>query len=312
MYTRTRPIIFSLMPPTFPAFEPLTLQDRNTIEAATNAFLPYSDFNFTSLYSWNTAEAVAYSFHQGNLVIKFTDYLTGKQFYSFIGKQNVNETAEQLLLQSKKEGLDLCIKLLAQETADEINRDVFQVSEDPDNFDYILSVEQLKAFAGTKFLKHRNKVNKFTKAYQTETKLLDLADLSVQQNLQQLFLKWEEWKQLPAEETKNELKAVNRLFHLEPKEKMVAIGIFLQDELLGFSLSELLPDNYGMLHFEKATPAGFTGIYQYLKQETARVLASRGCQLLNCQQDLGIPGLRTHKMGLSPVAFLKKYRVSIS
>jgi len=298
------------MPATFPRFVPLDSAHRDQIETITKQFPPYSDFNFTSLYSWNTAEAAAFSTLQGNLIIRFNDYLTGEPFYSFLGQTDVNKTAEALLSLTEAEGRPIEIKLIPESTAKNVDTTQFLVTEDTDNFDYILSVDQLKALAGSQFVKHRNKVSKFTRTYQTDTRLLDLSDPAVQNNLEHLFIKWEEWKQLPPAETKNEFMAVSRLFDLKSKDNLITIGVFFQNELLGFAISELLPDGYGMLHFEKATPSGFTGVYQYLKQETARVLSDRDCQLLNCQQDLGLPGLRTHKMGLCPVAFLRKYRVT--
>ena len=45
-------------------------------------------------------------------------------------------------------------------------------------------------------------------------------------------------------------------------------------------------------------------------QESAKYLLERGVQMLNFEQDLGIPNLRQAKLGFRPHSFLKKYRVS--
>ena len=45
-------------------------------------------------------------------------------------------------------------------------------------------------------------------------------------------------------------------------------------------------------------------------QETARILSDAGCEYLNYQQDLGIPGLKRCKKDFLPHAYLRKYRVS--
>ena len=64
-----------------------------------------------------------------------------------------------------------------------------------------------------------------------------------------------------------------------------------------------------MGHFAKCD-AEFSGLSHYLYQATARAMSDRGGRYLNVQEDLGIAGLRTFKMLLRPVSFLKKYAVT--
>jgi len=299
------------MEPLFPHFESLRPEHRPLIEKITGRFPPYSDFNFTSLWSWDTRKQTRFSILNGNLVVRFSDYVTQEPFFSFLGDQMVNETAQALLDLAQQEGIHPQLKLLPKKTAERLDPERFHVVNDADNHDYILSVDLLRSYAGARFEKHRNKVNRFTRLHQTETNMLDLSDRLTQGPCEKLFLAWKDWKQLSPSETENELKAIRHFFRLVSMDHtFVAIGIFLRGELLGFSINELLENGYGMQHFEKAMPAQFTGIYQYLNQETARVLWENGCQFLNCQQDLGLAGLRANKMGMSPVAFFEKFRVT--
>ncbi|MEJ0042787.1 MAG: hypothetical protein WDM81_11525 [Rhizomicrobium sp.] len=55
------------------------------MERITRRFPPYSDFNFLNLYSWDAGERVRLSSLNGNLVIRFADYLTDEPFYMFLG-----------------------------------------------------------------------------------------------------------------------------------------------------------------------------------------------------------------------------------
>src|SRR4051812_16029246 len=100
------------MIPKFPDFKRLEISDRADVEAITKQFPPSSDFNFTSMWCWDTHGEIRLSQLNGNLIVKFTDYLTGEPFFSFVGTNKVNETAEKLLELSKKEALVQKLKLV--------------------------------------------------------------------------------------------------------------------------------------------------------------------------------------------------------
>ena len=93
------------MIPEFPQFKPIELSDKQEVEKITSQYPPYSDFNFVSMWSWDIKGEMRLSMLNGNLVVKFNDYITGEPFYSFLGKNKLNETAEILLNLSKEEKL---------------------------------------------------------------------------------------------------------------------------------------------------------------------------------------------------------------
>jgi hypothetical protein len=93
------------MIPQFPEFKKLELSDREEIEALTQRYPLYSDFEFTSLYAWDTKEKIQISYLHQNIAIQFTDYTSGDFFYTFIGNHEVNDTAQKLLELSKKKWL---------------------------------------------------------------------------------------------------------------------------------------------------------------------------------------------------------------
>ena len=73
------------MIPEFPQFKPLTLSDKEGIERITQKYPPYSDFNFMSMRSWDIKGKIKISKFNNNLVARFTDYLKGNPFFSFLG-----------------------------------------------------------------------------------------------------------------------------------------------------------------------------------------------------------------------------------
>ncbi len=104
------------MLPEFPNFKKLELTDKEDVEKITSKFPPYSDFNFISMWSWDTKGEMRISQLNNNFVVRFTDYLTGEPFYSFLGDNKVNETAEALLELSKKEKVMPKLQLLPEES----------------------------------------------------------------------------------------------------------------------------------------------------------------------------------------------------
>jgi len=110
-------------------------------------------------------------------------------------------------------------------------------------------------------------------------------------------------------ELEHEKAAMQRLLQISNYEHLVVIGIFEGQQMLAFSIDEILSDNYCIGHFWKADTK-CTGIYDVLLQEKSLHFKSLGCTLLNYEQDLGIEGLRKSKMDYRSVNFLKKYRIS--
>lgn len=295
------------MSPKFPNFKKIELSDRALIESFTENYPPYSDYNFTSLWCWNTKDKTEISEFDGNLVVRFTDYLTGKPFYSFLGPRPYKRTVQKLLQFIEGEGLPPVLRLLPEHCIRRLKRTALKVEEDPDNFDYILAIKELVTYQGRSWRGKRNFVNRFRKQYQSTTSEIDIADSRTRKSIQKLFLRWAEQKKLEAREVENESTALRRLLHAAQSSSFVAIGVFISDRLIGFSVNEVVAQSYAVLHFEKADVNSFVGVYPYVMQETARELAARGCRYLNYEQDLGLPGLRKAKESYHPCHLLKKY-----
>jgi hypothetical protein len=297
------------MLPEFPKFKKLEWKDKIEIENFTLKFPPYSDFNFISLWSWNINDQIRLSQLNKNLVIQFSDYQNGEPFYSFIGVNNVDDTASKLLQLAESEGIGKELRLLSQETIRLIDCKKFITKEDYNNFDYILSVDRLENYRGTKLASKRNYARRFFKKYgsQAEIKRLNLHDLGIQRCVIDLFHAWVLMKGYSWGEAQNEISALSRFFDISDFSTIIPIGIFVSGNLVAFWFHEVLKNEFVMSHFEKASYALYDGIYPYLVQETAHFLSSEGIKFINFEQDLGIPGLREGKSDYFPLGYLKKY-----
>jgi hypothetical protein len=293
----------------FPTFSPLQVGDRPHVQKLTKPYAPYSDFNFTSLYSWDTREAVRVSVLNGNLVVRFTDYTTGQPFYSFLGDHDTQDTTRRLLALAQSEGLEQQLLLVPEVSAQHGPLGAFEATQDDDNFDYILSVERLQNYHGNKLGPKRNFVNRFNREYESRTAIIDLADVGAQTRFLDMFHRWLVAKGERADNAENELLALHRvMFAARSIPELFTVATFVEGDLTGFSINEILGNGYAMIHFEKADP-NYIGAYAHLMQQMAVLLGARGCQYINYEQDLGVFGLRRGKRSYVPTFFLRKFAV---
>ena len=107
----------------------------------------------------------------------------------------------------------------------------------------------------------------------------------------------------------NERIAIERMFQAV-HEKILVFSLYAKGYPVAYWTVEILDHEYVLAHFGKAD-ASFKGANQYLMRSMCETLAAQSKRLLNCEQDLGIPGLRQSKRALRPAHFLKKYKVSL-
>lgn len=298
--------------PTFPDFKNLTLSDATAIYAATNQYPPYSDFNFLSLWSWDTAAERQYSILNGNLVIKFTDYATNEPFLSFLGANRACETADTLLEYSKTHGLPHELRLIPEPTAEAL-RSCYLVTEDETNHDYLFSTAEISELSGNKYKNKRQLANKFETMYPRA--LITEEDASSELAQLRVFELLKSWTELKIAEEKdldilNEQAAIIRALKAADKNHgLMLTTASLNEETIAFSIDEILPNNYAISHFFK-TNHQFSGISEYFNKNLAKSLCDKGVATWNWEQDLGLESLRSVKQSYRPVGCLRKYVIT--
>lgn len=296
------------MIPVFPNFKQLELTDREFIEDYTKQFPPYNDFEFIDLWIYNPGSDTTVSTLNNNLIVKRQDYITDEFFYTFLGINNIKNTISKLLSISNEEGLGSQLKHIPEISISSPDlQNFFSITEDPDNFDYILPVKELADLTGSKYYDKRNLVNRFKKLCPDYVlKHLELTQNKTKQEINELFYLWEQQKGKSRDETEIELIAAEKLFDIADIRNISGLGVYHKNRLIGFTTYHLLPGNYAGMSLEKGDNT-YQGIYPFLNHETAKILKGLGCTYLNYEQDLGIPGLKKAKQLWRPVFYLKKY-----
>jgi hypothetical protein len=276
-------------------------------------FLPYSDFIFSGLWAWDTDERCAIAMLGHNLVFRLKDYTSADYFYTFLGQDDVVEASSTLLAHARQEGLLPLLKLIPDEViaAEKRLERWFSIDTDRDNFDYLYAVNDWACFPAPQFAEHQAKARRCRANAALDFQFLDPGDAGCQESMNELFRLWARQKQMRgALDTRHEWAAMQRLFSLSGNGGIAAGGSFDGDRLVGFAIWEGLPSGECVVgHFQK-TDRGYRGLSSWQAQMMAQRLAAEGHRVINGEQDLGIPGLRAHKLSLQPCEMLRKYVIA--
>lgn len=297
--------------PSFPEFKKLALTDKTVFTEYTKHYPPYSDFNFISTWSYDTNNDLLISDINENLVIRFRDYITNEPFYSFIGENDIQQTIVTLLEDAAKKSYLPLLKLIPESCIanNPFIKTLFEIKEDPNNFDYIVSTQELRFLSGSKFHTQKNHLNKFDTLYpHAVTRMLDIDKDTIQKEILDVFYRWEAGRQKKREETEQELKALLRLLFDHNSFGLISLGIYINGALIAFSITDIEHNSYAQIHFAKCDPLYKEGYYK-LNNHLANLLHEIKHDYINLEQDLGIPGLRFSKQQWNPVHYLKKYTI---
>jgi len=245
----------------------------------------------------------------GNLVMLFYDYITEMPFLSLLGTHNLNETAEILIAYSELHYNESNLKLIPEQVAMNLCRNVFDIAHDQDSYDYIIPVSYLSNLDTTPGSNNMAAFlcKKFLKLYPTHTtKKCTVSECDKNEYIS-LFKRWAKIKNLDHWEL-NEYSAFNKFINNKEVNNHI-VSLHDGDTMMGFTTYEILPGDYAICHFAKADK-GYKGVYDGLYFAVGKALHAAGIKHWNFEQDLGIPGLRQSKRKYKPEFFLKKFTVS--
>jgi hypothetical protein len=295
------------MIPQFPEFKKIEITDQEEVTNFTKNYPVYSDFNFISLFCWDTDDRRQFSMLNNNLVVRLTDDISGKEFFSFLGNNQVPETIRSIFKYAKKQNIRPILRMIPQETINFCSAEELRVEikEDRDNFDYVYSVNEIASLEGGKYSRQRRLAKRFESQYgdSCEVKVVELndsAELSVITNV------WEKWNSVRESYSKREEKALLKLLKYVDNFNLISIVVFVQEKPIAFMIAQICNESTAVSHFGKAD-YHFTGVFSFLMREASKKLRERNCDLLNLEEDLGLGQIRLMKEQYRPISFMRKY-----
>jgi len=300
------------MIPSFPEFKKLSIDDNNAVEQHTRNFPYYSDYNFSSLFSWDIEQKRELSLLNNNLVVKFTDYETGDPFFSYLGMHKNLETIRTLLNYSESIGLPAELRLMPEISIHDIDTEDIEITADRANFDYIYLTSRMAVFQGNQYKSKRKAAERFSNSNPAHKfEILDLREPETQRMIRWVTASWRIHHGITEDDQSiiHETEAIENIFKLANTRNLFVGVLLVNDQPVAYTIEEIINNILSIGHFWK-TAENSRGEYEFLACKMAAYLQAREVTYWNWEQDLGIDSLRNSKSSYRPSDFLKKFTVS--
>lgn len=205
---------------------------------------------------------------------------------------------------------------LAIYLADEIAVEALQLPEDrylvtelPDAKDYLYSAEKLMKLSGKKLHKKKNHLNSFLKEYEGRFEYRTIC-CSDREDVWEFLEKWRIQKGQEVESHLDpEVEGIHEILNNCSVFDVRMGGIYVDDKLEAFSIGSYNPvERMAIIHIEKANPE-IRGLYQYINQQFL-IHEFADAEIVNREDDMGLPGLRRAKESYDPIGFARKFRIT--
>ena len=276
----------------------MTLDDRDLFREHYRQFPQvHSDNTFANMVCWNHYADYRFLETDGSIVLSST--INGvTSFRPPIGPKDP-DLLEDVIDLAVREGGETPLWILDPASEAWI-RDLYPalpLRESRDFFDYIYRTEDLADLAGTGYATIRRQVNRFKRKYAYAVEEITQENIDEVWEFLVVWCEWRDCDSVPilAYEKEAILFAVNNFFAAGLGGWFVRIG-----GTIG-AISVVGPVNADMavVHFEKALPETYPGIYQVIATGTAAGLRER-YRYINRECDMGVPGLRESKTRYHP------------
>jgi hypothetical protein len=315
----------------FPAFSPVDLRTVDTIRPWLAGVQHIADFNLVELWCWLRGRSDGGVSHlNGNLVVRWPafpipdDGASGRGpdpspptpdggYLSVLPRREVERTLLDLLAyttspQATVQSSIRAIPLLEKEFVDR-SESRFIVTEDRDNFDYMISAGDWAKMAGGRFRTRRNAIHRLERASAIDWRVSSPGNLEITSRIPDVIARWADQRGRDRADVAQESTAIANLLDHVPSPGVFVLGAFVGDAMVGFSINEIVDGPYAVGHFAKSDYR-FPGLSIAMLHRVCLHLASSGVGTLNIEADLGDPGLRRAKTLLGPVGFLRKFMVA--
>jgi hypothetical protein len=296
--------------PSFPSFRNFDTRDKSWYTAYYEKFDPYADFYFGNLLTWlNINDDLEISQLNGNVVFRFTDVFsrsTLAKSYTLFGDSHADKTMHSLVTNTPDSSP---ITMIPECFVSRLSKFKDKVVENRDNWDYVYDVSEFVALDGPNYRRVRYQINAFDRLYGKNAEV-DISSLDSAKQGAELIRQLKGWGRAYQygndPEEIEDIALQKRLISLSGAGSHV-LRLKMRDRTEGFVIFTFpINKSSAIIHHIKCSYK-YEHMFDHLFFETMRFLRRNGIRQLNLEQDLGIGGLREHKMLLRPSGFLKKY-----
>jgi hypothetical protein len=188
--------------------------------------------------------------------------------------------------------------------------------EDPSLSQYIYSTKLSTRLLGSEYAKLRREISRFNGLYSDSLQIIRSNQCLNEQKKQlytELFTSWCEFGVHDSRSSIDEKLTFQNFIGLtdyKSFKESIIIEIWYKDRLVGFSVNDIVSDNFAINYFH-ITNLNLSGISYYLFYATCIELENKGVEYLNFQEDCGLIGLREFKNHLKPFNVENQYKILI-
>lgn len=285
-------------------FQPVTLQDKDTIQAFYQSrYITSSENNFTTLYIWQKQYNIQYAVIAGCLVLKFKDNGFPPSLRFPIGDGDVKQAAIEACRHFIEMGEVPRFYGMTEDLKNQLVQlfpDEFLVAPMEDYFDYVYEAQRLITLSGKKLHSKKNHLNSFKKQYDYSFSPITKEDEAL------IVSQYADWFSTDDVYLLSEQESIGNLLRNFDKLDIFGGKLMVQDRLCAFTIAERLNSDTVVVHIEKADTA-YKGAYAAINQMFAEEYLA-DYTYINREEDCGIEGLRKAKQSYHPDMFIKKYK----
>ena len=189
--------------------------------------------------------------------------------------------------------------------------DALEIEEDRGNWEYLYDIQNLASLSGNKYMKKRNRVNQFRRAYNYVYETISKDNAADVMDFQQSWCQANHCGSTPG--LVQESHGIQRILQNWDMIPHLRGGLLRVDgNIAAYTIGELSGDTV-LVHFEKASLEYGAG-YQVINKEFLSHMLEENPDLVmaNREEDMNDPGLREAKMSYLPKGFIKKYHIKVS
>lgn len=271
-----------------------------------------SEFTFTNLFMWRKSYDMRYVILNDMLCI-MPQHRGGPRSATFpIGfmredgsEGDIVPVIETLLEYFRETGAEPLIRLYDDDAVERLIKAFpgkFLITEDVNYFDYVYRVEDLTRLAGKRYHGKKNHINRFKKLYHWEYQKMTPENSG---ECIALFDRWYTNKKNEIPGIEEEREAVLELFRNWKDLDITGGCIRVDGKMVAFSVGEPLCKKMAVIHLEHAD-TDYEGAFTIMNQQFLEH-EWQDFELVNREEDMGIPGMRKAKESYRPVFMVKKY-----
>jgi hypothetical protein len=294
-------------------FEPLMLSHKDAADSLTSRYGEGScQHSFVTMYTLQEKYGDAVCFDDGALYVRRERFCTDalSVYLAPIGGVEFKTGVARLLEDAHRRGTRLRFFTVTEKTAQALENAFpgrFAFEENRDYAEYFYRAERLAEMAGPELAKKRSNLRRFYRNCPGELDAQSLAP----EHFADLYAFLDEWMEENIEDhdaaaLRRERKSIEmQLSHFELF-RLSGVAVYIGGRLRGFAYGTPLSDRV----FDGLVMKGDRSVVQlgvFLYREMARRC---GCETINAEEDVGVPGLRESKLSYRPEMLLKKYVVT--